>query len=110
MWCCISQESSSYESRLQNIKEFNSANQFIKRGISIVPVKFNASWEAQNHIALVNIYPDGSVSIHNSGCEMGQGLDVKVAQVHSSHFTFVVLIHYYEGKINYSVGPFTLAD
>lgn len=53
----------------------------MKRGISIVPVKFVASWEAQQFISLVNIYPDGSVGIHQSGCEMGQGLDVKVAQV-----------------------------
>jgi len=86
------QESSSYESRLENIKEFNSANQFVKRGISIVPVKFNAYWEASNHIALVNIYPDGSVSINNSGCEMGQGLDIKVAQVDTLLMTFVMLI------------------
>ena len=53
----------------------------MKRGISIVPVKFVASWEAAHFIALVNIYPDGSVGIHQSGCEMGQGLDTKVAQV-----------------------------
>ncbi|KAG0611483.1 hypothetical protein M758_7G144100 [Ceratodon purpureus] len=76
-------ESSSYESRSQKIKEFNSENKFVKRGISIVPVKFVASWAAQQFIALVNIYPDGSVGIHQSGCEMGQGLDVKVAQVAS---------------------------
>lgn len=44
-------------------------------------MKFNATWEAQTQIALVNVYPDGSVSINSSGCEMGQGLDVKVAQV-----------------------------
>jgi xanthine dehydrogenase molybdopterin-binding subunit B len=88
------QESSSYESRVQSIKEFNAANRFIKRGISIVPVKFNASWEAQNHMALVNVYPDGSVGIHNSGCEMGQGLDVKVAQVDTPFsITFVMLIY-----------------
>jgi xanthine dehydrogenase large subunit len=53
----------------------------VKRGISVVPVKFVADWEDQDFIALVNIYPDGSVGIYQSGCEMGQGLDVKVAQV-----------------------------
>lgn len=56
----------------------------MKRGISVVPVKFVAGWEAQQFIALVNIYPDGSVGIYQSGCEMGQGLDVKVAQVCNS--------------------------
>lgn len=77
----LQQDSSSYNVRLQKIKEFNSGNQFVKRGMSMVPVKFNASWEAQTQTALVNIYPDGSVGIHQSGLEMGQGLDVKVAQV-----------------------------
>lgn len=91
VWCRILQESSDYEKRLENIKEFNSANRFIKRGISIVPVKFNATWEAQTHIALVNVYPDGSVSINSSGCEMGQGLDVKVAQVDTLPFMFGML-------------------
>lgn len=75
------QESSGYETRVKQVKEFNSSNQWVKRGISLIPAKFSASWTASQHIALVNIYPDGSVSIHQSGCEMGQGLDVKVAQV-----------------------------
>lgn len=62
----------------------------MKRGISVVPVKFVAAWEAQQFIALVNIYPDGSVGIYQSGCEMGQGLDVKVAQVcNSLKFSFI---------------------
>jgi xanthine dehydrogenase molybdopterin-binding subunit B len=75
------QESSAYDSRVKQVKEFNSSNQWVKRGISLIPAKFSATWTAMQHIALVNIYPDGSVSIHQSGCEMGQGLDVKVAQV-----------------------------
>lgn len=75
------QESSGYETRVKQVKEFNSLNQWVKQGISLIPVKFSASWTAVQHIALVNIYPDGSISIHQSGCEMGQGLDVKVAQV-----------------------------
>ena len=62
----------------------------------MVPVKFNAFWEAQNHIALVNVYPDGSVSINNSGCEMGQGLDIKVAQVDTLLMIFVLIIYYCE--------------
>jgi xanthine dehydrogenase molybdopterin-binding subunit B len=31
--------------------------------------------------ALVNIYPDGSTRLETSGVEMGQGLNVKIAQV-----------------------------
>lgn len=75
------QASSDYERRLEHIENFNSKNQWVKRGLSLVPVKFPAAWEGSQMLSLVNIYPDASISIHHSGCEIGQGLDVKVAQV-----------------------------
>ncbi|GLJ16109.1 hypothetical protein SUGI_0268600 [Cryptomeria japonica] len=73
--------SSNYENRTKDVKTFNDQNQWVKRGISLVPVKFNAFWEAQQMICLVNVHPDCSISIYHLGCELGQGLDVKVAQV-----------------------------
>ncbi|GLJ14982.1 hypothetical protein SUGI_0244600 [Cryptomeria japonica] len=73
--------SSNYENCTKDVKTFNDQNQWVKRGISLVPVKFNAFWEAQQMICLVNVHPDCSISIYHSGCELGQGLDVKVAQV-----------------------------
>ncbi|KAJ7565972.1 hypothetical protein O6H91_02G083300 [Diphasiastrum complanatum] len=74
-------ESSNYIRRCQDVNDFNARNQMVKRGICLVPVKFNAVWESNQQLALVNIFPDSSISIHQSGCELGQGLDVKIAQV-----------------------------
>ncbi|KAL2612676.1 hypothetical protein R1flu_024368 [Riccia fluitans] len=73
--------SSDFEQRTLDIERFNSSNQWVKRGMSMVPCKFVALYEAQTHTALVNVYPDGSIGIHGSGCEVGQGLDIKIAQV-----------------------------
>ncbi|CAM6125267.1 unnamed protein product [Calypogeia fissa] len=77
-------ESSDYEERYEAVEEFNASNKWVKRGISVVPCKFLAYWEDQAQNALVNIYPDGSISLHTSGCEVGQGLDIKIAQVAAS--------------------------
>lgn len=74
-------ESSDYVKRCADVKAFNEQNKWVKRGISLVPVKFGAAWEAQQMISLVNIHTDASISIYQSGCELGQGLDVKVAQI-----------------------------
>jgi xanthine dehydrogenase/oxidase len=76
-----SQASSGYSGRLEKIEEFNLNNRWVKRGLSMVPVKFPAAWEGIQVLSLVNVHTDGSISIYHSGCEIGQGLDVKVAQV-----------------------------
>ncbi|KAG6552063.1 hypothetical protein Mapa_006369 [Marchantia paleacea] len=74
-------KSSNYEQRMQEVEKFNINNQWVKRGIGMVPCKFVAYYELQAHTALVNVYQDGSISIHGSGVEVGQGLDIKIAQV-----------------------------
>ncbi|KAL3680391.1 hypothetical protein R1sor_023347 [Riccia sorocarpa] len=73
--------SSDFEKRTLDIETFNSSNQWVKRGMSMVPCKFVAYYEAQTQTAFVNVYPDGSIGVHGSGCEVGQGLDIKIAQV-----------------------------
>eukprot|EP00252_Welwitschia_mirabilis_P010739 TRINITY_DN2419_c0_g1_i7.p1 TRINITY_DN2419_c0_g1~~TRINITY_DN2419_c0_g1_i7.p1 ORF type:complete len:1017 (-),score=216.35 TRINITY_DN2419_c0_g1_i7:1040-4090(-) len=73
-------DSSGYDNLVKQIQSFNDRNQWVKRGLSLVPIKFLAFWEAQQMICLVNIHPDCSISIYHSGCEIGQGLDVKIAQ------------------------------
>ena len=76
--------SSDYEERRAEIREFNAANQVLKRGIAITPVKFGISFTStllNQAGALVHVYRDGTVQLNHGGTEMGQGLYIKVAQV-----------------------------
>ncbi len=82
-------QSADYEPRRAQIAAFNAASPVIKRGISLVPVKFGISFTL-THLnqagALVHVYSDGSVQLNHGGTEMGQGLNTKVAQVAASVF------------------------
>ena len=80
-------ESSTYHSRVADIRKFNARNDILKRGIALTPVKFGISFTA-THLnqagALVHVYTDGTVHLNHGGTEMGQGLFTKVAQVVAS--------------------------
>ena len=74
-------ESSNYIQRRKNIESFNRENEFVKRGISLTPVKFGISFTTaflNQAGALVNIYNDGTVAVNHGGTEMGQGLNTKI--------------------------------
>ena len=61
----------------------------IRRGIALTPVKFGISFTATHYNqagALVHVYSDGSIHLNHGGCEMGQGLHTKVAQVVADAF------------------------
>jgi xanthine dehydrogenase large subunit len=76
--------SSDYAARRQAILDFNARSPVIKRGLSLVPVKFGISFSksAMNQgAALLSVYRDGSVHINHAGTEMGQGIHTKIAQV-----------------------------
>jgi len=78
-------KSSNYKSRRLEIRNFNSKNKYIKKGISITPVKFGISFTTK-HLnqagALVHIYcNDGSCHINTGAIEMGQGTYTKIAQL-----------------------------
>lgn len=75
------QKSSDYSERVKSVASFNEGSLWVKRGISLVPIRFGIFWQDNVFRTLVNIFPDGSVSILQSGVEVGQGLNVKVAQV-----------------------------
>ena len=81
------EESSCYRERRKAIREFNSSNSILKKGIALTPVKFGISFTA-THLnqagALLHLYTDGSVHLNHGGTEMGQGLFTKVAQVVSA--------------------------
>lgn len=76
--------SSDYRARRSQIQAFNARSPVLKKGLSLVPVKFGISFTA-THMnqagALLHIYTDGSVLINHGGTEMGQGLHTKIAQI-----------------------------
>lgn len=81
--------SSDYQNRRKEIVAFNQQNRFVKRGMSLVPVKFGISFTTSflNQAgALVHIYQDGSVMVNHGGTEMGQGLHTKMRQIAAEIF------------------------
>jgi len=83
------ERTSGYAARKAGIAAWNAASPVLKRGISLVPVKFGISftltWLNQAG-ALVHVYQDGSIALNHGGTEMGQGLFQKVAQVTAGVF------------------------
>ncbi|CAB3359550.1 Hypothetical predicted protein [Cloeon dipterum] len=72
---------SDFDARRAKVNEFNAANRWKKRGMSLVPMQYPFDFWG-NHPAIVSIYQsDGSVAISHGGIEMGQGMNTKVAQV-----------------------------
>jgi xanthine dehydrogenase large subunit len=73
-----------YRARRRAVAAWNAGNTFLKRGLALTPVKFGISFTA-HHLnqagALVHVYADGSIHLNHGGTEMGQGLNIKVAQV-----------------------------
>ena len=77
------------DGRRKAIAAFNAANETLKKGIALMPVKFGISFNLptlNQAGALVHVYTDGSVHLNHGGTEMGQGLFTKVAQVVASVF------------------------
>lgn len=74
-------KSADFDQRCQQIEKFNNENIWRKRGISLLPLKYNFFiWG--NFASMVSIYhKDGTVAISHAGIEMGQGINTKVAQV-----------------------------
>ncbi len=76
--------SSDFHARRDQVAAFNAANEHVKRGLAVTPVKFGISFNftAYNQAgALVHVYKDGSVLVNHGGTEMGQGLHTKMLQV-----------------------------
>jgi len=72
-----------FAQRSEEVERFNAESRWRKRGISMVPLCYGHSYVyAAGTGALVNVHSsDGSVTVHHGGCEIGQGIHTKVAQV-----------------------------
>ncbi|KAF0707422.1 Aste57867_6614 [Aphanomyces stellatus] len=61
---------------------FNSNNRWKKRGVAVTPVKYGITNSGLKYGAQVSICSgDGSVLVTHGGCEVGQGIDTKAAQM-----------------------------
>jgi len=80
---------SDYHKRRAEVDAFNAKQNVIRRGIALTPVKFGISFNTSflNQAgALIHIYSDGSVHLNHGGTEMGQGLNIKIAQIVAHEF------------------------
>jgi xanthine dehydrogenase large subunit len=77
-------ESTDYAARREAVGVWNAGHTVLKKGLALTPVKFGISFTT-THLnqagALVLVYADGSIQLNHGGTEMGQGLNIKVAQV-----------------------------
>jgi xanthine dehydrogenase molybdopterin-binding subunit B len=81
--------SSDYYGRRKAIADFNLKHEFVKRGISLTPVKFGISFTTaflNQAGALVHIYNDGTIAVNHGGTEMGQGLNTKIHGIAADEF------------------------
>ena len=81
--------SCAYETRRREIETFNKTSPVLKKGIALTPVKFGISFTTtflNQAGALIHLYADGSIMLNHGGTEMGQGLNVKIAQIVASAF------------------------
>ncbi|PZR34735.1 xanthine dehydrogenase molybdopterin binding subunit [Caulobacter segnis] len=78
-----------YQTRRREIEAFNRTSPILKKGIALTPVKFGISFTT-THLnqagALLHLYADGSIMLNHGGTEMGQGLNIKVAQIVAQAF------------------------
>jgi xanthine dehydrogenase/oxidase len=59
---------------------FNKGNRWRKRGVSMTPVKYGIGLSGYSMGCTARAFADGTVQITHGGCEIGQGIHVKVAQ------------------------------
>lgn len=76
--------SSDFAQRREQLREWNKAHAFRKRGLAMTPVKFGISFTT-THLnqagALVLLYQDGTAQVNHGGTEMGQGVYTNIALI-----------------------------
>lgn len=86
VWAYL-KEVSRYAEKRAAVDEFNRKNKWRKRGLAMLPVKYGSGYnlvllEQSAAVAVVN-QADGTLVIHQSGVEIGQGLATQALQVAS---------------------------
>jgi len=83
------EDTAQYRTRRADILAHNARGGIIRKGIALTPVKFGISFTAtwfNQAGALIHVYKDGSIQLNHGGTEMGQGLNIKIAQVVANAF------------------------
>lgn len=81
LWSQI-KDTSEFAARHAACEAYNAANKWKKRGISMTPMKYSLVCHLLGAgTVTVNVNSDGSVDVHHSGTELGQGLTTKVGQM-----------------------------
>lgn len=82
---------SDFQNKLTAVEAFNKANRWRKQGISLIPVKYGSGYNwvqlEQSQAVVVANPADGTVTIHQAGVDMGQGLATQVLQVAARRLT-----------------------
>ncbi len=94
MWKLL-MASSDFAARERAVQEFNRQNHWLKRGISMIPLKYGISYSRRmlnQARAIVNVYRgDGTALLRHGGVEIGQGIHTKMAQI--AAFTLNIPLH-----------------
>lgn len=80
------QRQANYLQKEADVIAFNEKHSYKKRGIAMMAIRFQMGYPVSllnQSTALVHVYLDGSVSLSHGGCEIGQGLNMKIQQIAS---------------------------
>jgi xanthine dehydrogenase/oxidase len=78
MWAQM-QATDTWKNVATDVVAFNKASKFIKRGVAMTPCRFAVGW-GMVYNSLITVYADGCICVTHGGCEIGQGINTKVAQ------------------------------
>ncbi len=78
-------DKSDFDRRKLQVEDYNRANKWRKRGISLIPLKYGSGFNLvmlEQTTALLSIYEsDGSIIIQQGGVDMGQGMMTMLTQI-----------------------------
>ena len=99
---------SRFDEKRAAVDDFNRRNRWVKRGISIIPVKYGSGYnlaqlEQATAVVVVN-QADGTIVIHQPGVEIGQGLTTQARQV-AAYVLGLPMEMFYIDNVNTSVTP-----